>query len=95
MNLLFTYLKRYKKTLGIALLLAAISQIFTMIDPIIIGKLVDQVIVPIHTLAKEEFWSRVLFWVGCSIGVAMVSRIAKNIQDYFIITVLHLMNFFF
>ena len=83
MNLLFTYLKRYKKTLGIALLLAAISQIFTMIDPIIIGKLVDQVIVPIHTLAKEEFWSRVLFWVGCSIGVAMVSRIAKNIQDYF------------
>ena len=83
MKLLFQYLKRYKKTVFITLLLATVSQVFTMIDPIIIGKLVDQVIVPIHTLTVDQFWSKIIFWVSCSIGVAMVSRIAKNIQDYF------------
>lgn len=83
MKLLFQYLKRYKSTVFITLLLATISQVFTMIDPIIIGKLVDQVIVPIHTLSSDQFWHTIIFLVSCSVGVAMVSRIAKNIQDYF------------
>jgi ATP-binding cassette subfamily B protein len=83
MKLLYGYLRRYKKTLAITLSLAGVSQIFSMLDPIIIGKLVDRVIDPIHTLAIDEFWRRVIFWVGASICVAMVSRIAKNIQDYF------------
>jgi ATP-binding cassette subfamily B protein len=92
MKLLYAYLGRYKKTLALALGLAAINQIFSMIDPIIIGKMVDNVIVPIHSLSREEFWQRILFWVACSIGVAMVSRIAKNIQDYFMNVVIQKMG---
>lgn len=84
MKLLIAYLKRYRKTLFLALGLAAINQSFSLLDPIITGKLVDQVLWKIKDLTPSEFWQKAVFWIGCSIGVALVSRIAKNIQDYFV-----------
>jgi ATP-binding cassette subfamily B protein len=83
MKLLKSYLRRYRKTLVIALVLAAINQSFSMFDPIIAGKIMDKVITAAPHLTRDEFWHRVFLFVGASIGVAMGSRIAKNIQDYF------------
>lgn len=84
MKLLIAYLKRYQKTLFLALGLATINQSFSLLDPIITGKLIDQVLWKVKELTPSEFWQKALFWISCSIGVALVSRIAKNIQDYFV-----------
>ncbi|MCX6189169.1 MAG: ABC transporter ATP-binding protein [Bacteroidetes bacterium] len=84
MKLLFKYLKKYRNTVVLALVLAALNQMFSMADSIIAGKIMDNVILKAPTLSKEQFWNSVLFLVGCSIGVAMLSRISKNIQDYFV-----------
>jgi ATP-binding cassette subfamily B protein len=95
MKLLLKYLKPYKWLVTLTLVLAAINSGFSLMDPIIFGKLVN--LASNFKFRREEydtanhyFWSftwkdpGVLFLLCCSIGVAMVSRIAKNFQDYFL-----------
>jgi ATP-binding cassette subfamily B protein len=83
MQLLFSYLKRYWKLLLVTLMLATINQGFSMMDPLIMGKMVNYVTEGGHPIASEFTKTIALFLLGL-IGVAMVSRIAKNFQDYFL-----------
>jgi ATP-binding cassette, subfamily B, bacterial len=83
MKILLRYLKNYKGLIAIALLLAATSQVFSLLDPHITGKIVDNFIEKKDTLSRTEFTKGILALVGLAIGAAMVSRIAKNLQDYF------------
>ncbi|MEQ1732288.1 MAG: ABC transporter ATP-binding protein [Bacteroidia bacterium] len=82
MKLLYTYLKRYWKLVFVALGLATINQCFSLLDPYVTGHLVDEVINKHALLDKNNFMRLAMFWIGCSIGVTMVSRVAKNFQDY-------------
>lgn len=83
MKTLLKYLKPYKWLVLLALLLAAINQSFSMMDPVIFGKIIDQYATKAHTMPSNAFVHGVLMWLLASIGVAMVSRIAKAFQDYF------------
>ncbi|MEA5427164.1 ABC transporter ATP-binding protein [Arcicella lustrica] len=89
MKILYRYLKKYQTTVLGALLLAAINQIFSLLDPFIFRKIIDDVATVYrsdnHTV--QEFLYAILPLSGASIGVAFVSRVAKNFQDYFISTV--------
>jgi len=83
MNLLIQYLKQYKWIVALALLLAAINIGFSLIDPYITGRIVDRFIEKKDVLNRSQFIWGVLGLVGLGVGAAMVSRIAKNFQDYF------------
>ena len=83
MKILLTYLKNYKGLIALALFLAAISQVFSLLDPHITGKIVDNFIEQKNSLSRADFIKGILYLVGLAIGAAMVSRIAKNLQDYF------------
>ncbi len=94
MKILFQYLKPHKWLVVLTLFLAAINTGFSLFDPIIFGKLVNLANNFKFDRAsfdgENEFlwsfsWSNpgVVYLLLCSIGVAMVSRIAKNLQDYF------------
>jgi ATP-binding cassette subfamily B protein len=89
MKLFLHYLKRYKWLIGLALLLATINQVFSLLDPYIFGKLIDQFANHPTTTAKgvqrgqSDYISGVILLLLASMGVAMVSRIAKAFQDYF------------
>lgn len=83
MNLLIEYLKNYKWIVVLALVLAAINIGFSLLDPYITGKIVDRFIERKDVLERSEFIWGVLGLVGLGVGAAMVSRIAKNFQDYF------------
>jgi ATP-binding cassette subfamily B protein len=56
---------------------------FSLLDPWITGRIVDRVIEKRTSLQYDEYLHQVLILIGAAIGVAMVSRIAKNFQDYF------------
>jgi len=89
MQLLYSYLRRYWGLLGLALLLAAINQVFSLLDPYIFRKIIDQYVVkPGGELRPTGFWSFLKGGAGLlilqALGVAMVSRIAKNFQDYYV-----------
>lgn len=84
MKLLLDYLKRYKKLVLLALLLAAINQIFSLLDPMVFRHLVDNYGTNAQKYTKPEFLKGVGLLILLSMGFAMVSRIAKNFQDYYV-----------
>ncbi|WP_367757582.1 ABC transporter ATP-binding protein [Flavobacterium sp. WC2430] len=85
MKILYTYIKAHKQLLFLALFLAAINQCFSLYDSIIIGKLLNECGVGVTNFNHNysAFVKVVLGWLGLSLGAAMLSRIAKNFQDYF------------
>lgn len=83
MKILLQYLKNYKGLLALALLLAALNMVFSLLDPHITGKIVDNFIEKRSTIGRSDFIEGILRLVGLAIGAAMVSRIAKNLQDYY------------
>lgn len=85
MNTLFSYLKKHKLLLFLALLMAAINICFSLSDSVITGKLMQDCGVGIAKYKGNEigFIKSVAFWLGLSLGAAMISRITKNFQDYF------------
>jgi ATP-binding cassette subfamily B protein len=89
MKLLYSYLRNYWGLLALALVLAAINQIFSLLDPYIFRQIIDRYVVkPTGGLHHMEFWPFLAGGAGILIlkamGVAMVSRIAKNFQDYYV-----------
>lgn len=74
----------------LALLLATINQVFSLFDPMLLGKLIDKFANhPYHFDAaktdprtQDQFITGVLGILGLLVGTAMVSRIAKAFQDY-------------
>ncbi|SOD97395.1 ABC transporter ATP-binding protein [Spirosoma fluviale] len=89
MRLLYSYLRQYWGLLILALVLAAINQIFSLLDPYIFRKIIDQYVVkPGGKLSDINFWQFLGDGAGLlilqALGVAMVSRIAKNFQDYYV-----------
>ncbi len=85
MKLLYAYLKKHKLLLFFALLMAAINICFSLSDSIITGKLMQDCGVGISKYKGNEigFIKSLSFWLGLSLGAAMISRITKNFQDYF------------
>ncbi|WP_423147495.1 ABC transporter ATP-binding protein [Rubrolithibacter danxiaensis] len=84
MKLLFTYLKRYKGLIAFALLLATINQVFSFLDPYIFRKIIDTYVTHYKNYTTSEFFRGAGLLILAAMGVAMVSRIAKNFQDYYV-----------
>ena len=87
MKILLSYLKKYKWTVLLALLMTAINQSFALVDPLITGRIVDNYIVKRDLFSRHEYFSGVLGLIALAIGAAFISRIANNFQDYFTITI--------
>ncbi|MBL7934358.1 MAG: ABC transporter ATP-binding protein [Bacteroidia bacterium] len=84
MKILYTNIKQYKLYLFLALILATINICFSLSDSIITGKAINNVAIKINTFNTfTDFSKAIIPWLLLSIGAAMVSRIAKNFQDYF------------
>jgi ATP-binding cassette subfamily B protein len=69
----------------IALIMSSINICFSLCDSIITGKLMQDCGVGILKYKGQElqFVKSLLYWLLLSLGAAMVSRLAKNFQDYF------------
>jgi ATP-binding cassette, subfamily B, bacterial len=84
MKLLLTYLSKYKKLVFVALFFATVNLGFSLLDPIIFGKLIGNYATNPLKYSFDEFIKGAGFLILCSISVAMISRIAKAFQDYFV-----------
>lgn len=85
MKLLLSYLSKHRWVVALALVLAALNIGFSLCDPLITRYIVDLYMVPAnHKIYSYEYRLHgSLLLVGLGIGAAMISRIAKNFQDYF------------
>ena len=98
MKILLRYLKPYKWLVALTLTLAAINIGFSLVDPILLGKLINLANdhqgsskTPVSNFDWDRFfysfsWEKPGVWyiLIASITVAMISRIAKAFQDYFL-----------
>src|SRR5690606_17831059 len=65
-----------------SLLLAAIAQVLTLIDPLIFGHIIDEYALNPHDRSENELVRGALLWLLVAAGVALGARIAKAFQDY-------------
>jgi ATP-binding cassette subfamily B protein len=83
-TLLWSFLLRYKKLIAAALALATVNQVFSLLDPQVFRHIVDDYAVKSGQMTRDEFVRGVLLLLLAYVGVALISRIAKNFQDYFV-----------
>ncbi|MDQ3348033.1 MAG: ABC transporter ATP-binding protein/permease [Acidobacteriota bacterium] len=84
MHLLFAYLRGYWRLVAVALTLATINQTFSLLDPLILRHVIDTYATRFQDYTTGEFFRGVSLLLGAAVGVAFVSRVAKNFQDYYI-----------
>ena len=85
-----SYLSRYKLMIFLAIVLAAINQSFSLLNPYMAGRILNELVNHPHSYDLAGHISRNqaayfrlgLMFIGLIMGIAMVSRIAKNFQDY-------------
>jgi ATP-binding cassette, subfamily B, bacterial len=87
MNILRTYLKKYWKLCLLVLLLAIVNQVFSLVEPIIFQRIIDHYALRYDELTRAEFFKGTITLLLLFVGTALISRIAKNIQDYYLNTV--------
>ncbi|WP_118195993.1 ABC transporter ATP-binding protein [Albibacterium indicum] len=83
MRILWKYFKVQRWWILLALLLAGVAQLLTLIDPIIFGKIVDEYANNINNLSEQERIDGVLYWLGIAVAFALAARLAKAFQEYF------------
>jgi ATP-binding cassette subfamily B protein len=83
MKLVLSYLRRYRGLVLLTLLLAAINQSFSLMDPVIIRVIINDYANRPDDFTRAEFVRGVGLLLFAIMGVAFVSRVAKNFQDYF------------
>jgi ATP-binding cassette, subfamily B, bacterial len=84
MPLLAHYLKKHWRLVFLALLLAAVNQIFSLLDPLIFRYIIDRYATKFHQYTISQFVQGVSLLLGAAVGVAFISRVAKNFQDYYV-----------
>ncbi|OJI09155.1 MAG: ABC transporter ATP-binding protein [Candidatus Vogelbacteria bacterium CG10_big_fil_rev_8_21_14_0_10_49_38] len=84
MTRVWNYVKNYKQFLFLSLLLATINQVFSLLDPQLARLIVDRYATRASDYTRSEFVSGILILLLLSVLVALISRIAKNFQDYYV-----------
>ncbi|HEV8537975.1 MAG TPA: ABC transporter transmembrane domain-containing protein, partial [Bacteroidota bacterium] len=87
MKILFSYLRQYWKLVVLALALAATNQLFSLLDPLIFRHIIDGYVTRFKEYTAEGFFRGVSLLLLAAMGVAFISRVAKNFQDYYINTI--------
>ncbi|MEP7365367.1 MAG: ABC transporter ATP-binding protein [Acidobacteriota bacterium] len=82
MKILYQYLRAHWKLAVGALVLAAVNQVFSLLDPLIFRHIIDSYVTRHGEYSSREFISGVSWLLSAAVGVAFVSRVAKNFQDY-------------
>ena len=83
MKILWKYLQPQRWLIVISLALAGVSQLLSLVDPLIFGKIIDNYATHPNNRPENELVKGVLWWLGVAIVVALLARVAKAFQDYY------------
>ncbi len=84
MALLYAYLHKYRNLILLALVLAATNQVFSLLDPLIFRHVIDDYATRFREYQTGTFIKGAGTLLLMAMGVAFVSRVAKNFQDYYV-----------
>lgn len=84
MRFIWKHIKKHKRLLFIALALATINQVFSLLDPIVFRYIVDTYASNASKFTTHGFFIGVLGLIVLSVSVALISRVAKTFQEYYV-----------
>ncbi|HXI97964.1 MAG TPA: ABC transporter ATP-binding protein, partial [Gemmatimonadaceae bacterium] len=84
MELLTSYLRKYRGLILLALVLATTNQVFSLLDPLIFRHVIDDYATRFREYNTSTFIKGAGTLLLMAMGVAFVSRVAKNFQDYYV-----------
>lgn len=82
MHVLWRYLRPLSWRIALALGLAATAQILSLVDPLILGHIIDQYVLNPAGLPEEELVQGALFWLLVAVAIAIGARLAQTIQSF-------------
>lgn len=82
MKILWQYLKPFKWLVILTMGLAGVTQLLSLVDPVIFGKIIDEYALNPDNKPEKELVNGVLVWLAIAVGVAMAARLTKTFQDY-------------
>src|SRR5690606_37078944 len=83
MKILWKYLKPDQWLIVLSFVLATVSQLLALIDPIIFGKIIEDYTDNIENKSQEDLVNGVLFWLGVAIAVALLSKLSSTFREFF------------
>lgn len=84
MRILIPYLRAHWRLVVLALCLTTVNQVFSLLDPLIFRHIIDDYATRFASMTTSAFFRGVGLLLSASIGVAFVSRVAKNFQDFYV-----------
>jgi ATP-binding cassette subfamily B protein len=84
MKILWTYLRPYKWIAVLSMLLAAVAQALSFLDPIIFGKIIDNYALSPGKKTEDELVRGITGMLILAIAVSIGARLAKSFQEYFL-----------
>src|SRR5260370_11647550 len=84
MATLYRYLKDLWKLAVVALVLAAINQIFSLLDPLIFRHIIDSYATRYREYSSAQFIRGVGLLLAAEVWVVLVSRMAYTFQYFFV-----------
>jgi len=69
------------------LVLAAVNQVFSLFEPIIFQRIIDNYALKFHEITRAQFFHGTIALLLVFMLNALISRLAKNFQDYYLNTV--------
>jgi ATP-binding cassette subfamily B protein len=83
-RILLNYLRKYWPLVGLTLVLATVNQVFSLLDPYILRYVIDNFATKYNQYTSGQFFRGVGTLLLAAVGVAFISRVAKNFQDYYL-----------
>jgi ATP-binding cassette subfamily B protein len=84
MSILWKYLRPRIWWVILALGLAGLAQVLELVDPLILGRIIDDYAINPTGMPQDELVRGVLFWLGVAVAIALAARAARTFQDYFV-----------
>ncbi|MEO8275397.1 MAG: ABC transporter ATP-binding protein [Thermoanaerobaculia bacterium] len=82
MKILWTYLRPRRGMVTATLLLAGLAQVLTLVDPLILGHIVDRFVLAPGDLSEHALHRGAIFWLLVAAAVALAARFASAFQEY-------------
>jgi ATP-binding cassette subfamily B protein len=92
MRILVPYLRAQWRLALLALILTTINQVFSLLDPLIFRHIIDDYAAQFTGMTTSAFFHGVGLLLLASMGVAFVSRVAKNFQDFYVNVIIQKMG---
>lgn len=82
MKVFWKYLKPYKWLAIFSMVLAAVAQALTFLDPVIFGKILDNYALHPGNKTEKELVTGVVWLLLLAVGVSIAAKLAKTFQEY-------------